>query len=147
MEYRGPDGRFRKYRVLLIGGVPYACHIAISDHWIVHYVSSGMLECGEKRAEEAQFFEGFDDDFARRHRDALQVIAERVDLEYFGIDCSETRAGELLVFEVDSGMTVHAMDPVDIFPYKQPQMRKVFAAFRRMLLDSLGSNPQVIKGL
>jgi hypothetical protein len=33
-------------------------------------------------------------------------------------------------------MTVHAMDPVDIFPYKQPQMRKVFGAFRRMLIDT-----------
>jgi hypothetical protein len=32
-------------------------------------------------------------------------------------------------------MTVHAMDPVDLFPYKQPQMRKVFGAFRQMLMD------------
>jgi hypothetical protein len=28
------------------------------------------------------------------------------------------------------------MDPVDIFPYKQPQMRKVFRAFRQMLVDA-----------
>jgi hypothetical protein len=33
-------------------------------------------------------------------------------------------------------MTVHAMDPADIFPYKQPQMRKVFRAFRQMLIDA-----------
>jgi hypothetical protein len=25
------------------------------------------------------------------------------------------------------------MDPPDLFPYKQPQMRKVFAAFEAML--------------
>ena len=30
-------------------------------------------------------------------------------------------------------MTVHAMDGVDVFPYKQVQMKKVFRAFREML--------------
>jgi hypothetical protein len=32
-------------------------------------------------------------------------------------------------------MTVHTVDPVELFPYKQPQMRKVFHAFRQMLID------------
>jgi hypothetical protein len=102
----------------------------------VHYMSAGMAESAAKRAEEERFFAGFDDDFARRHHDALLSIAQRMGLEYAGIDCAETSDGELLIFEVDSGMTVHAMDPVDIFPYKQPQMRKVFRAFRQMLIDA-----------
>ena len=135
VDYRGPDGQFRKYRIVLIDGRPYACHMAISDRWVVHYLSAGMRENAEKRAEEAGFFATFDEDFVRRHHDALLSIARRLELEYVGIDCGETPAGDLLIFEVDSGMTVHAMDPVDIFPYKQPQMRKVFRAFRRMLLD------------
>jgi hypothetical protein len=134
VDYRGKDGQFRKYRIVLIDGRPYACHMAMSDRWMVHYLSAGMRESAEKRAEEAQFFAGFDDDFARRHGEALRAIAGRLELEYVGIDCGETPEGELLIFEVDSGMTVHAMDPVDIFPYKQPQMRKVFSAFRQMLI-------------
>jgi hypothetical protein len=136
VEYRGPDGQFRKYRIVLIDERPYVCHMAISDSWVVHYMSAGMGESVAKRAEEARFFAGFDDDFARRHHDALLSIAKRLELEYVGIDCGETPDGELLVFEVDSGMTVHAMDPVDTFPYKQPQMRKVFRAFRQMLIDA-----------
>jgi hypothetical protein len=135
VEYRGPDGQFRKYRIVLIGQRPYACHMAISNHWVVHYISAGMPESTAKRAEEARFFAGFDDGFARRHQDALAAIAKRLELEYVGIDCGETPEGELLIFEVDSGMTVHAMDPVDIFPYKRPQMHKVFRAFRQMLMD------------
>jgi hypothetical protein len=135
-EYRGPDGQFRKYRIVLIDTRPYVCHMAISDSWVVHYMSAGMVESASKRAEEARFFATFDDDFARRHHDALLSIAQRTELEYVGIDCGETPDGELLVFEVDSGMTVHAMDPVDLFPYKQPQMRKVFRAFRQMLIDA-----------
>jgi hypothetical protein len=136
VEYRGPDGQFRKYRIVLIDQHPYVCHVAISDSWVVHYMSAGMVESASKRAEEARFFAAFDDDFARRHHDALLSIARRTELQYVGIDCSETPDGELLVFEVDSGMTVHAMDPVDLFPYKQPQMRKVFRAFRQMLIDA-----------
>jgi hypothetical protein len=136
VEYRGPDGQFRKYRILLIDGRPYVCHMAISDGWVVHYMSAGMVESAAKRAEEARFFAGFDEDFARRHRPALLSIAQRLELEYVGIDCGETPEGDLLIFEVDSGMTVHAMDPIDIFPYKQPQMRKVFRAFRQMLMDA-----------
>jgi hypothetical protein len=136
VEYRGPDGQFRKYRVVLIDGRPYACHMAISQSWVVHYMSAGMVESVAKRAEEARFFAAFDDDFARRHRDALAFIARRLELEYVGIDCGETPDGRLLIFEVDSGMTVHSMDPDDTFPYKRPQMRKVFRAFRQMLLDA-----------
>ncbi len=135
VDYRGPDGQFRKYRIVLIDQRPYVCHMAISDSWVVHYMSAGMLESAAKRAEEARFFETFDDEFARRHRHALASIAQRLELEYVGIDCGETPDGELLIFEVDSGMTVHAMDSIDIFPYKQPQMRKVFRAFRQMLMD------------
>jgi hypothetical protein len=136
VDYRGPDGQFRKYRIVLIDGRPYVCHMAIAENWMVHYLSAGMVESVEKRVEEAQFFAGFDDGFARRHRHALRAIAERLELEYVGIDCGETAERDLLIFEVDSGMTVHAMDPVDIFPYKQPQMQRVFGAFRQMLIDT-----------
>ena len=53
------------------------------------------------------------------------------------IDCAETTAGRLLVFEVASSAVVHAMDSAEIFPYKKPQMRKVFDAFCVMLLKAV----------
>jgi glutathione synthase/RimK-type ligase-like ATP-grasp enzyme len=137
VDYRGPDGLFRKYRIVLIDGRPFACHMAISEHWVVHYMSAGMTDNPEKRAEEARFMAQFDEAFGRRHAEAFQAIADRVGLEYVGMDCGETVDGKLLIFEVDSGMTVHAMDPVDVFPYKQPQMRKVFDAFYAMLARAM----------
>jgi len=133
VDYRGADGMFHKYRIVLIDGRPYACHMAISRHWMVHYLNAGMERSAAKRAEEARFMTGFDEGFARRHQDALRAIHARVGLDYLVIDCAETPAGDLLVFEIDSGAVVHAMDPVDVFPYKQAQMRKVFRAFREML--------------
>ena len=133
VDYRSDDGLYRKYRVALIDGRPYACHMAISHHWMIHYLNAGMMESAEKRAEEARFMAAFDHDFAPRHRDALADIAERIGLDYVTMDCAETRDGGLLVFEVGNGMIVHAMDPPELFPYKAPQMRKVFAAFEAML--------------
>lgn len=133
VDYRSGDGLFRKYRIVLIGGRPYACHMAISQHWMIHYLNAGMTESVAKRAEEARFMESFDADFARRHGPELRSIAARLDLDYFGIDCGETKDGRLLIFEADVGMIVHDMDPVGMFPYKQPQMQKVFRAFRDML--------------
>lgn len=133
VDYRHADGLFRKYRIALIDGRPYACHMGVSDHWMIHYMNAGMADSADKRAEEENFMVRFDKDFAQRHAVALQAIAERMGLDYLIIDCAEAPDGRLLVFEVDTGAVVHAMDPVDIFPYKQPQMLKVFAAFRAML--------------
>ena len=107
--------------------------MAITDQWMIYYLNANMKESAAKRAEEAQFMADFDGDFARRHGPALGAIAERVGLDYFGIDCAETVDGALLVFEADIAMIVHAMDSPEIFPYKPPQMRKVFDAFRAML--------------
>ena len=79
----------------------------------------------------------FDTDFAARHHLALQSIAERTGLDYLVIDCAETQDGQLLVFEVDSSAVVHSMDPVEVFPYKKPQMEKVSSAFRAMLANAI----------
>lgn len=133
VDYRGSDGQYRKYRVALIEGRPFAAHLAISENWMIHYLNAGMADSAEKRAEEARFMAGFEEGFARRHAAALKAVTDRVGLDYLAIDCAETRGGDLLIFEADSAMVVHAMDPVEVFPYKQPQMRKVFGAFREML--------------
>lgn len=78
----------------------------------------------------------FDHTFARHHAPALQAIHARMQLEYLVLDCAETQDGKLLLFEVDNSAVVHTMDSPELFPYKQPQMRKVFAAFRTLLVDA-----------
>jgi hypothetical protein len=125
---------FRKYRIVLIEGRPFLCHMAISENWMVHYLNANMTgENSAKRDEEAATMHHFDQDFAVRHQAAFEVLNDTFPLDYYGIDCAETKDGRLLIFEVDTGMIVHAMDPVDMFPYKQDNMRNVFAAFQRML--------------
>lgn len=139
IDYRSGDGYFRKMRVALIDGVPYACHMGVSQHWMIHYLNAGMYEEEWKRKEEARFMADFAG-FARRHGDALRAIAERTQLGYVCVDCAQTADGQLLIFEIDHAMVVHAMDTEAMFPYKQVHMRKVKEAFRDYLLR-LTANP------
>jgi hypothetical protein len=133
VDYSSQDGLFRKYRIVFIGGKPYACHMAIAERWDIWYLNAGMAFSAEKRLEEERFMRDFDHDFARRHKNALAATAKRVGLDYFTVDCAENHNGELLIFEADNTAVVHNMDSPEVFPYKPPQMRKIFDAFIAML--------------
>lgn len=134
VDYRGPDGYFRKARIVLVDGRPFVAHMAVSTHWMVHYVNAGMYEQADRRREEGAFMADFPA-FAARHRDALAGIWQRSGLDYLCIDCAETPSGELLVFEVGNAMVVHAMDDPALFPYKPAAIGLIVAAFREMLLQ------------
>jgi hypothetical protein len=133
VDYTNGDGLFRKYRVVFVDGRPYACHMAIADRWDIWYLNAGMTGSAAKRLEEETFMRTFDIGFARRHATPLAGMAERVGLDYFTIDCAENKRGELLIFEADNTAVVHNMDSPELFPYKPPQMRKIFEAFAAML--------------
>jgi glutathione synthase/RimK-type ligase-like ATP-grasp enzyme len=133
IDYSSADGLFRKYRIVMIDGCPFVCHMGISTEWMVHFPYPEMLANPERRDEEARFMASFDIDFAARHRDALSAISTRTGLDYVGFDCAETHDGRLLIFEIATGMVVHDMDDPNSFPHKAPQMRRVFDAFHDML--------------
>ena len=132
-DYRSEDGLFRKYRIVFITGEPFLCHMAVSKDWMVHYLNAGMTHSLEKRDEERAAMEHFASNLANRHKVAFQHLSQAIDLDYFGIDCAETPDGELLIFELANAMVVHDMDPIDMFAYKKPAMKKVFESFQQML--------------
>jgi hypothetical protein len=133
VDYACDDGLYRKYRIVLIDGRPYACHMAIADRWDIWYLNAGMAHSEAKRSEEANFMRTFDSAFAVRHQHALAAMADRIGLDYFTVDCAENANGELLIFEADNTAVVHNMDSPKLYPYKPPQMRKLFDAFAAML--------------
>lgn len=133
IDYSNEDGKFRKQRIAVIDGKPYASHLAISDHWMVHYLSAGMAEHAERRLEEASWMADFSTDFAVRHADAFAALHRRLGLDYFAIDCAELSDGRLLLFEADVAMIVHSMDSETVFPYKKQSMATLFAAFEDAL--------------
>jgi hypothetical protein len=133
VDYSSDDGLFRKYRLVLVDGNAYACHMAIAEQWKIWYLNADMVLNPANRAEEAHFMAVFDEEFGMRHAVALSEMANRIGVEYCTIDCAETKDGRLLIFEADNTAIVHDMDDASTFPYKPPQMRKIFDAFVAML--------------
>jgi hypothetical protein len=133
IEYRGGDGWYRKYRVAFIDRVPFLCHMAASEHWMVHYLNAGMAESPAKRLAEAQAMDKFDTDFAARHARAFAGLCDVIGLDYFSIDCTEGPDGRLIVFEADVAAIIHSMDPPELFPYKPVAMQRCYDAFAAML--------------
>ncbi|MBV9522266.1 MAG: hypothetical protein JO010_05705 [Alphaproteobacteria bacterium] len=133
VDYAGGDGYFRKYRVIFVGGVPFPYHLAISRDWMVHYYNSPMRLNGWMRDEEARFLSDpgtvFDDGLL----EALRGVGAAIGLDYFGIDCGITPAGELLVFEIETGMIVHNLDPTELYPYKPAAFRRIASALDRLI--------------
>jgi hypothetical protein len=138
VDYASPDEMFRKYRLVAIDGRPYACHMAIAEEWKVWYLNADMAVSVPNRLEEANFMQNFEQEFAARHHAALSEMIARIGLDYVIIDCAETKTGELLIFEADNAAIVHDMDPANVYPYKPPQMRRIFDAFAAMLYRRAG---------
>ena len=133
VDYRDADGFYRKYRVMFVDGVPYACHLAISPRWMIHYYNAAMAEHAWMRDEEARFIAGLDDVFHGTLGGALREIAAKIPLDYFGIDCAILPGERVLLFEADAAMLVHGSDPADLYPYK----RAGFERIQRALTDLL----------
>jgi tetratricopeptide (TPR) repeat protein len=132
IEYASSDGLYRKYRVVFIEGVPYPVHLAISQHWMVHYYSSAMAEHRWMRDEEAAFLRNLDDIFTGVAAEALREIAASFALEYFAIDCGILADGRVLLFEADTAMIVHMSDPIELYPYKHRYMPRIVDALDLM---------------
>jgi Tfp pilus assembly protein PilF len=125
-DYRSPDGAFRKYRLVFIGGEVFPYHLAIANDWLVHYWRAAMTE-PFKREEEA-FLADWRSAFPGRLGAAVETIAARLDLDYGGIDCSITRDGRLLLFEANATMLVHLADSPEEFAYKHRYVPRIVEA-------------------
>jgi len=133
VDYASEDGYFRKYRLVFVDGVPYPVHLAISPNWMIHYYNAPMAEHQWMRDEEAAFLEDPRGAFDETRFKVLVAIGKAVGLEYFGIDCSIDPQGNVIVFEADAAMLVHTSDPVDLYPYKQQYVPRIYRAVEQML--------------
>lgn len=132
VEYRSPDGYYRKYRIVLVDGVPYPYHLAISPRWMVHYQSSPMAEHEWMRQEEAAFLADPESVFPR-WRTTGASLAAALELDYAGVDVTRMPDGSMLVFEADPAMLVHDEDEGSAFDYKRPYVASIREALHRAI--------------
>jgi tetratricopeptide (TPR) repeat protein len=132
VDYRSADGYYRKYRTIVVDGVPYPYHLAVSDRWMVHYAGSLMDRHAWMRAEEERFLAEPSSVFAA-WGERFGAIAGALGLQYFGVDCALAPDGSILVFECNAGMLVHCTDDPELFAYKYRYVPRIFDAVDRLL--------------
>jgi glutamate/tyrosine decarboxylase-like PLP-dependent enzyme/Tfp pilus assembly protein PilF len=134
LDARGPDGKARKYRVMMIDGELYPLHVAISSHWKIHYFTAEMAESPEHRAEDEEFIENMPAVLGPRAMTALAEIQSRLGLDYAGIDFGLSASREILLFEANATMLVNPPEPDQKWAYRRPAVDRIYAAMRRMLM-------------
>ena len=140
LDARGQDGKYRKYRAMMIAGQLYPLHLAISSHWKIHYVTANMAESPEHRAEEARFLDDMPAVLGPRAMEALASIQQVLGLDYAGIDFGLNANGDVLFFEANATMIVLPPPRDSRWDYRRAAVTRIEEAVRRMLIDraSLG---------
>jgi tetratricopeptide (TPR) repeat protein len=132
-DFRSADGLYRKYRFIFVAGEIFAYHLAIGDHWLVHYFRTEMGVRPALLDEEARFLSDYRTSLGPRIATALAAIVQRVPLDFFGIDGSVDQDGRLLVFECNATMLVHDADPGPVFDFKRAPAERIRRAVGRLL--------------
>lgn len=140
LDARGDDGKFRKYRVMIIDGRLYPLHLAISHDWKVHYFTADMADSAENRSKDAEFLENMASAVGRPGIAALERIGRTLDLDYAGIDFAMNPQGDILFFEANATMVVYPPLHDRKWAYRRPAVERVLSAVRTMLMErSIGS--------
>ena len=138
VDYRSADGFFRKYRIVFVGGEPFAFHLAISPRWMVHYYNAPMAEHQWMRDEEHAFLADIGSVFNGDLTAALRETAQLLPLDYVGIDCAIDRDGKLLIFEADNALIIHTLDDPALFGYKHVYVPRILTALDAMVRRRIG---------
>ena len=142
IDFRSPDGKFRKFRVMFVGGQLYPLHLAISQDWKVHYFSAQMADFPEHRAEDEAFLGDMRGFLGEGPAAALDRISKALGLDYAGIDFALDPDGNVIVFESNATMVIVNPDDDERWDYRQLPVRRVAAAARAIFLARATSATQ-----
>jgi len=137
IESAAEDGRIRKYRAMIVDGIPYPAHLAIARHWNIHYFSAEMG--APEQAEEIAYLSDLRAHLGDRVTDALVAVGRSTELDYVGVDFAVSRDGRLVVFEANAAMTVYLPDENAGSLERRRAALQIFAATRKMIAERVAS--------
>ncbi len=132
-------GRYWKYRAMLVDGIPYPAHLAVSRRWNVHYFSAEMGE--EEQASQRRYCDDMAGYLGERAMGALATIAERLGLDYAGIDYTLDDRGDVVVFEANAAMTIYVPDSGNSLASRRAAALRIHDAVRAMVAQRAASRP------
>ena len=128
VDFRSPDGIYRKYRILVVGGVPLPRHMIASTRWNVHARDRALLmdTAPELQEEEKQFLAAF----SPERFPAFAAMASILQLDYFGVDFAFDDRGDIVVFESNCCFRAVRGEDLRLGPtsYLVPSIERIKAA-------------------
>ena len=101
-DFKSSDGRYRKLRVVVVGGEIFLRHCVIAEHWLLH---GRRRSTGTEDLERAMFAR-FEHEWRSQVRPVFREMATRLGLDFFGVDCNIDDDGRVLVFEANACMNI-----------------------------------------
>lgn len=130
VPYRSDDGLHRKMRLVVVGDEVHLRHLVASDGWHVHADDRDANTAAAEQHALANFTGGL----LPVLRSRVLRIAEALQLDYFGIDCTLLRDGRLLVFEANPAMNV-LLNTMPRPNYWDPVVERITASIAALLAD------------
>ncbi len=129
---------FNKIRVFFIDGEFYPVANLFNDTWNIHSGDRYSLMQHTPWTQDAE--KSFLDDpvsyLGQDNFERLGQIRDLIGLDFFGIDFTIAADGTLFVFEANAAMR-HNFDHAGNFPYTEPNLRRISAAFEEMIQNRL----------
>ena len=101
-DFKSADGFYRKARIVVVEDRVFLRHFVVGKQWLLH--TDDRAEDTER--EERAMFAAFDAEWVPRLQPVFGEIANRLDLDFFGVDCHLTPDGQVLLFEANSCMYI-----------------------------------------
>lgn len=99
-DFVGADGMYRKFRIAVVGDEIFLCRYVVEDD--SQPDESRRTETGEQ--EERAQLASFDRDMAPRLRPLFREMGRRLGLDFFGVDCTIDKEGQVCLFEAGAAM-------------------------------------------
>jgi hypothetical protein len=135
VDYRSPDGLYRKYRIWSFGGRQVFRHLATTNQWNVHVTPGNefMYDRPDLIEEEVRLMERPEGAFSGEVHAIITAIGARLGLDYFGVDFGFHPDGRLVLFEANATMNYFPIVPDPRFQFRQRLLAPAEEAFMAML--------------
>jgi glutathione synthase/RimK-type ligase-like ATP-grasp enzyme len=142
VDFRSPDGLYRKYRVFFIGQRRIFRHLIGADDWSIHAKErfAFMAKHPGLIAEERRVLESTDGNFAPGVAATLDAVREHMGLDFFGMDFGIGLDGHIVLFEANATMNFFPVRDEPPFEHIVDVIRPASLAIRELLGLDAGSN-------
>jgi hypothetical protein len=139
VDYRSADGVYRKWRLYVIGDRILARSLVIGEHWNLHARSRASVPAHIDLAqEERAFYATFDEERAPGLAGLVRALADKLKLDYFGLDCSFTSPESFVLFEANPTMNFGARKSDPKRPHKDTRLPLAVKAARALVAKACG---------